>query len=68
MSGGREGASWPSVVFFTWITPLVKLAYGEPLELKHLFPLPSRSKTAVLTSRFEEAWRAELRKTKGERR
>lgn len=68
MPGGREGASWFSILAFSWIGPLVQLAYAKPLEAKHLYSLPSKSNTDFLLRRFEAAWGEQLAKPKGKRR
>lgn len=68
LPGGKTKASPLSRLFFSWIGPLVQLAYARPLEPEHLYPLPNSSDTSVLLERFHSAWGEQLAKPKGERR
>ena len=65
---GKDQASIVSILFFNWIGPLVQLAYTQPLSLEHLYPLPSKSSTSALLTRFEKAWAEQLAKPEGQRR
>eukprot|EP00752_Nemacystus_decipiens_P009274 g8285.t1 len=67
LPGGKGKASTLSRLLFSWIGPLVQLAYARPLEPEHLFPLPESSGTAVLLERFHDAWGEQLAKPKGQR-
>lgn len=68
LPGGKHQASPLSRLFFSWIGPLVQLAYARPLEPEHLFPLPRSSETSELLERFRVAWDEQLAKPKGQRR
>lgn len=68
LPGGKNKASPFSKLMFSWIGPLVQLAYARPLEPEHLFPLPESCETSVLLERFKVAWDDQLAKPKGQRR
>eukprot|EP00903_Cladosiphon_okamuranus_P012646 g11831.t1 len=67
LPGGRGKASPLSKLLFSWIGPLVQLAYARPLEPEHLFPLPESSDSSELLERFHAAWGEQLAKPKGQR-
>ncbi|CAN0122637.1 unnamed protein product, partial [Hapterophycus canaliculatus] len=62
LPGGKSKASPFSKLMFSWISPLVQLAYARPLEPEHLFPLPASCETAVLLDRFKASWEEQLAK------
>lgn len=66
--GGRDDASWLSVIFISWMNPLVRLAYDRSLEMKNLFPIPDKSKPESLLKNFDEAWGEQMKLPKGKRR
>ncbi|KAF1321108.1 Atp-binding protein, partial [Globisporangium splendens] len=49
-------------VFFTWVTPLMKLGNERPLESDDLYQLDPYNRAANITSRFAGKWEAQRRK------
>ncbi|RLN47454.1 hypothetical protein BBJ28_00013553 [Nothophytophthora sp. Chile5] len=51
-----------SAVFFTWVTPLMKLGNERPLENEDLFQLDPYNRSAAISQRFAEKWAEQKRK------
>lgn len=57
-------ASWLSLVFFSWLSPLVAHAYRTPLMESDLYDLPDDDLSAHVALRFEQHWRAEVERAR----
>ncbi|TMW62698.1 hypothetical protein Poli38472_005316 [Pythium oligandrum] len=53
-----------SAVFFSWLTPLMKLGSERPLENEDLFQLDPHNRSANISERFREKWEKEMSKPK----
>ncbi|KAJ0412254.1 hypothetical protein ATCC90586_006640 [Pythium insidiosum] len=59
----QHAGCW-SNVFFTWVTPLMKLGNERPLESDDLFQLDPYNRSSNISARFQQAWARELEKPK----
>lgn len=48
---------------FSWMTPLMKLGYKQPLLMDDLWNLKPEDQSAVIAERFEQNWEKEMKKT-----
>ncbi|GAB5588211.1 hypothetical protein Unana1_03111 [Umbelopsis nana] len=47
---------------FSWMTPLMKLGYKQPLLMEDLWNLKPEDQSAVISERFEQNWDREMKK------
>ncbi|DBA02320.1 TPA: hypothetical protein N0F65_006195 [Lagenidium giganteum] len=55
---------WCSSVFFTWVTPLMKLGNERPLEADDLYQLDAPNRAEHISERFQHYWNLETAKRK----
>jgi ATP-binding cassette subfamily C (CFTR/MRP) protein 1 len=55
----QTSASCCSLLFFSWMTPLMKLGFKRPLENADMWTLPKNQTTDVLASKFIKHWKKE---------
>ena len=57
-------ASLCSRIFFTWMTPLMKLGFRRPLDMSDLWELGPKEKVATIAKDFQKHWDQEVQKAK----
>ena len=62
--GQQYYGTWrfPSLLYFGWMTPLIRLGAKRPLEFTDLWQTFDSDKADTIWSRFEPAWRAQREK------
>ncbi|KAI9203174.1 P-loop containing nucleoside triphosphate hydrolase protein [Polychytrium aggregatum] len=55
----ENDASWFSLLFFNWLTPIVLKGYRNPLQIDDLYPLNPKRTSDDMFHRFWTAWMAE---------
>lgn len=56
----EESAMIWSRATFSWLTPLIKAGYKQPLQLSHLWRLNPKQRTKVVGAKFQRCWNAEI--------
>lgn len=56
MSHPEQAASVVSRLFFTWVTPLLKLGAQRPLEMADLFGVAPQDEPDIFVQRFKDEW------------
>ncbi|KAL3616846.1 Canalicular multispecific organic anion transporter 1 [Castilleja foliolosa] len=53
-----------SRIYFDWMTPLMKQGYKKPITEKDVWKLDSRDQTETLSTKFQNSWEEESRRSK----
>jgi len=58
----EERSNLFSVIFFSWLNPVLGKGSSQPLEHEDLLTLAERDQAATIRDQFEEAWRLEMQR------
>jgi len=51
-----------SLLFFEWMSPLMKQGYKRQLDFEDLYPIHPSDKSSDIEERFQKSWKTELRR------